>query len=186
MSQLHFFALKADLLPVLEAIDAARQLQYVLTGNFESPELMAVLSDAEIPGLGSADSDAAVSCASYLVCERRQSIEVRRVEGRNGRTRYCVDQLANPDTVTFTPAGLFSDEVVLCGRVATAYQTDRTRALMKLFSAAIKARFSKVNAFQVGPAAMAWLDAGKRLTMARQSPPDFDLRDVSRREGSAA
>jgi hypothetical protein len=86
-----------------------------------------------------------------------------------------VDQLRNPDSVTFTPAGIWDDDVILHGRVATASDSEASQALMRRFHVAIKKGFAKVKAFYVGPQAMELLKAGKRLTIAAQSPREFDL-----------
>jgi hypothetical protein len=90
--------------------------------------------------------------------------------------RCCIDQLCNPDSVTVTPAGRFGDVAVLYGRVATAYNDGVGRVLMKRFQAAVRKEFTRVGAYWLGPRAMEWLRAGKRLTIALQSPPQFDLR----------
>ena len=43
------------------------------------------------------------------------------------------------------------------------------------FAAHIRKSFRKIRAFCVGSHAEALLDAGKRLTVAEQSPREFDL-----------
>ncbi len=96
-----------------------------------------------------------------------------------GVERFCVDQLVNPDTIWFTPGGVWGEDFVLNGRVGTASDSDPSRYLMKRFDSAFKKRFRKIKAFLVGPGALAFLEAGKRLTAAVQSPRDFDLTTVS-------
>ena len=86
-----------------------------------------------------------------------------------------MDQLANPDTVTLTPGGVWTQDIVLYGRVATASDSKASQELMRRFACAIKKQFTKIRAFYVGPKARELLDKGKRLTIAAQSPRDFDL-----------
>jgi hypothetical protein len=106
------------------------------------------------------------------------SVNVRPIKATIGVERYCVDQLSNPDSITFTPAGVWSPDVVLHGRVATVSESPISQALMKRFNSAFRAQFTKVQAFWIGHNARALFDAGKRLTLSAQSPRDFDLTNV--------
>jgi len=46
---------------------------------------------------------------------------------------------------------------------------------MRLFSRTIRKHFTKIKVFWVGPEAMIGFRSGYRLTIAEQSPPEFDL-----------
>jgi hypothetical protein len=173
--RIHFFALKEDLLPVLDAVERGGPLKYVRMGNSLSRDFETFLHGAEIPDLGKASSPTASVCERFLVTEATVPVTVERFQGNNGIQRYCLDQLLNPDTVTFTPAGIWNEDVVLYGRVATVSDSAIAQALMKRFSSAFRSQFRKVKAFWVGRSARALLDAGKRLTIAEQSPREFDL-----------
>lgn len=175
MRHILFFATKEDLLLMLELAEARQPLKYVRTGNFTDPELETFMHGAEIPDLGNATCESATLSASYLVCARTSDVKPRRIRGTDGRERFCVDQLNNLDTVTLTPAGMWNDDIVLHGRVATASDSQASQQLMKRFHTAIKQQFTKVKAFYLGPNARKLLDAGKRLTIAAQSPREFDL-----------
>lgn len=176
MRQIHFFALREDHLPVLEAVELHGPLKYVRTGNFTEPGLRIFAKGCEIPDLGKAGCDSSISCDTYLVAEANQLVNVRHIKTSKGIDRYCVDQLINPDTVTFTPAGLWKDGIVLAGRVATVSDTAIAQAIMKRFSSALKKRFVRVRAYLVGTQAVALLDAGKRLTVGEQCPTEGDLK----------
>jgi len=93
----------------------------------------------------------------------------------DGSELFAIDQLANPDSVTFTAGGKWDKDVLLHGRVATASDSEIAKELMKLFNLVISKQFKKVRAYWVGPAAYAFLEAGGRLTASAQSPRDFDL-----------
>ncbi len=177
MKHILFFALKEDLLPVLELVDSKGPLKYTPTGNYLKSEIeegMRVFdTGAEIPSLGKASADSTVGCDTFLVCERATPINLR-TAGRNGE-RVCVDQLINPDSVGFTPGGLWNEDVVLYGRIATASESQVSQALMKRFQVAIRKTFARVQYYYVGPKALALLEGGKRLTAAVQSPREFDL-----------
>src|SRR5262245_19610778 len=179
MKHVLFFAVKDDLLPVLELIEGKGALKYARMGNFASHLIKdgigAFDTGAGIPNLGRASADSAAACEAFLICERGTPIKLRPVQGE----RVCVDQLANPDSVEFKPGGMWTEDVVLHGRVATASDSEISKALMKRFQAAVKKIFSKVKAFYVGPKALALLEGGKRLTISAQSPREFDLTPAS-------
>jgi hypothetical protein len=176
MKYIHFYATRGDMLPVLEAVERDGPLQYVRTGNELSPDFETFLHGADIPNLGTADRETGSGCKAFLVTTTAVPITVRSRPGIGGVERYYMDQLVNPDTVCFTPAGIWGDDFVLNGRVATISDTPVPRDIMKRFYSAIRKRFTKVRAFWVGPEALALLGAGKRLTIAAQSPREFDLR----------
>lgn len=176
MRQILFFAAGDDLVPVIEAVERRTSLQYLPTGSLARPEPEVLSTGNGIPNLGFASSGAASSCSTYLVCKTEAPVRVRHVAQTDGSSRYLVDQLANPDTVTFTPAGAWTNEILLYGRVATASETAPSQELMKLFRNAIRSRFTKVRAFYVGPCALTWLRAGKRLTISDRSSGDVDLK----------
>ena len=50
---------------------------------------------------------------------------------------------------------------------------------MRKYRAVIKRRFTRINAFWVGPLALQGFRAGWRLTGAEQSPPEYDLGEIS-------
>jgi len=132
-------------------------------------------SGAELPSLGIATDESAVNSASFLIAESSMEIRPRRIPLNDGSIRVQFDQLENPDTVLLTPAGVWSEGVVLYGTVGTASDSNASKALMKAFERGFKKHFTKVKAYWVGPRAFARLKDGNRLTIAAQSPRDFDL-----------
>jgi hypothetical protein len=96
-----------------------------------------------------------VGCDTYLICKRNQPIELRHFRDYERCERICVDQLANPDTVTFAAGGIWTDEIILEGCVATVSDSQASQELMRRFQSAIKKAFRKVKAFYVGPKAQA-------------------------------
>ena len=184
MKQLQFYAVGGDLLPVFRAVEGIGPLKYVRAGNFTTRDLQTFAYGSELPRLGVATCESAVGCDRFLVCEPELPIVVRQLPGADGIERFCVDQLANPDTVTLTPGGVWDEDVVLYGCVGTASDSRASQELMRRFAGEIKKQFTKIRAVYVGPKARELLDAGKRLTLAAQSPRDFDLKpsDGSGRE----
>jgi hypothetical protein len=175
MSHILFFALKDDLLPVLEAVEHNGPLKYIRTGIYLKPTFDVVHRGADLPSLGKATSESAATCQSFLVCEPGETVSMRPVALDSGGTNYHIDQLVNPDTVIFTPGGLWNEEIVLYGRFATVSLSEPAKRLMTRFSDQVKKHFVRVKAYHVGPKALGLLEAGKRLTIAQQSPRDVDL-----------
>jgi hypothetical protein len=171
----HFFALAEDLLPVLAQVESDRSLKYVRMGNFLQPEPEAFLGGSLIPNLCKATSESSVGCESFLVCERHVAVRAERLRPRTGPERFLVDQLLNPDTVELSPGGLWTGDILLRGRVATASQAASSRSLLRRFDGVLRKHFQAVQGCLVGPRAMTMLKAKKRLALAEQSPREFDL-----------
>ena len=170
-SHVLFFATRNDLLPILEAAEKDREIKYVKFGASATPSQESFSTGAAIPRLGQPSYESSVASDTFLVCDRSEVIRPRQVSG----PRYLFDQLVNPDTISFTPGGLWGEDVLLHGRFATASTSKASLELMKLFRAVIRKRFKKIKAFYVGSEAEQMLDEGKRLTIAAQSPKTVDL-----------
>lgn len=169
-TQIRFFATRSDLVPVLQAIEKDRDLKYAQFGWSDIQAAASFPTVTAIPNLGTASHESATNCGSFLICRKKDAIHPRAVPGR-----YVFDQLLNPESVTFTPGGLWDDRILLHGRFATASTAGFSLELMKLCGAAVRKRFKKVKAFYVGEEAEGLLDSGMRLTIAAQSPRTFDL-----------
>ncbi len=203
MSKIYlFYATVDDLLPVMRQMESLSPLKYVHFGTVTRLPPESFSSATMIPNLGRASHPSAVACETYLVCAPEISIKPRQlktltdedisrptisvagreiaIDRRNlreivGMDRFAIDQLANPDTITFTPGGLWNDEMLLHGRFATASETQSSQRLLKRFGTALSSEFTKIKAFYVGANAMELLKRGMRLTAAAQSPREFDL-----------
>lgn len=175
MPQILFFATKEDLVPLLEAVEHTVSIKYVRMGWSPGPEFDTYARGSEIPNLGQASSESSISSDAYLVTLKERPVKTQSVRGLDRAQRYLLDQLGNPGSITFTPGGLWGNDVVLYGRVGTASEDSESQVLMKRFQSQIRKSFRKIKAYWVGPHAEALLDAGKRLTIAEQSPRDFDL-----------
>src|SRR5688500_16564810 len=151
--QTHFFAVDDDLLPVFERVEGEVPLKYVLTGEKRSAAYQTFARGADLPHLGIADRDSAIACDDFLVTKLETPINLRPVRLSSGSKVFLVDQLFNPDSVTLAPGGLWGDDVVLNGRVATASDSEIAQYLMKRFQSVIRKHFTRVKAFWVGPKA---------------------------------
>jgi hypothetical protein len=175
MAQTLFFAVKEDLLPMLEDVERRGPLDYVRTGDFSSPEYERYARGVDLPDLGKASRESASTSESFLVCVEGAPIYPRHLRGTDGPDRFFIDQLINPDTITFSSGGMWTEDILLYGSVGTASNSETSKLLMKRFRAAIRKHFRTIGAYYVGPGARKLLESGKRLTIAQQSPPQFDL-----------
>jgi len=77
MSHILFFALKDDLLPVLEAVEHNVPLKYIRTGIYPQPTYDVVHRGVDLPSLGKATSESAATCQTFLVCESGITVNMR-------------------------------------------------------------------------------------------------------------
>lgn len=173
--QVSFFATTADLELLLRSVEATRQLHFVATGLFDSPELEALQSLLTISGLGGLDVGDINQAEGYLIAPRDHPIVARSVPQRRGGVRYAVDQVSNPATIVIRPGGSFSDQCLIASQVGTLSDDPVSLDLYRAFSSVIRRHFSKIGSYFVGPQAADLLDQGWRLTSNVKSPPIYDL-----------
>lgn len=170
---LHIYATKRDLIELIEPVEGQLEVRYTERGHARHGEPKVYDSVTQLPDLGIATSESASTCRGYLVHDRRARLKVRPV-GTDGR--FSIDQLENPDTVSFGPGGVLGDDILLFGRFATVELLEFSTQFMKAIRSSARKRFERIQAFYVGPEAAQMLDQGKRLTAAAQSPREYDLR----------
>lgn len=175
-NQLSFFATKADLESLLRAVESKQQLQFLVTGLFDSPAVAPMQSLLAVRNLGRMDVGDPNHAAGYLVASRESSIEVRPVPQHRGGVKYAVDQLANPKTIAFRPGGSFGETCLIAGQAGTAYDNPSSLELFHTFSKEVRRQFTKIKSFYVGKEASELLDKGWRLTINAKSPALYDLK----------
>ena len=172
-----FYATANDLLPVLLTVEAKHAIVYTLFDHIHEPRAKQFRTARDLPTLFRPQPfELAVGGPAYLVTEVGAEVTLRPLPPYNGRNRWSVDLLANPESTVLRHGGMFKDNVLLRGEVRTANKTTAAQRLQRAFAAAIRKHFVKVQAFYVGPEAEALLDSGCRLTAAEQCPPEYDLR----------
>ena len=170
MKQINIYALGDDFLKILAAIEEKVSIKYTRTGHIDVPEVTSYAHFSDLTDLGTTSAITAQTSPSYLVCNASQVVNLRRIDLNNGEVRYTVDQLVNPDSVVFQAGGLWSENVLLSGRIVTNFDSSESQTLMKMFAREIRKSFKKVRAYWVGTKALEMLDAGKRLTISGSTP----------------
>jgi hypothetical protein len=173
--RIHFYATREDLEPAIRSIEAVASFRYALTGLHKSPVFPEYSSALEIPMLGRATSESAITCEAYLVVPKGEKISVQEIRQNSGGVRDVVDQLVNPRSIVFQSGGVRDGRVIIHGRAATTAQSEEAKEIFSLFRKWLKKNFEKRRAFYVGPVAMRLKEEGVRLTMAVQSPKEYDL-----------
>jgi hypothetical protein len=159
----------------LATVEQRGPLTYTRMGNFERAECERFDRGSGIAGLGHAAADSATACDSFLVTVPDMPVRLRSLDTKTGERRYCIDQFINPDTVEFSPGGLWGEGAVLSGRVATVSETPIAKDLMGRFRSGVRKSLRKVKSYWVGPGAFDLLCTGCRLTASVRSPREFDL-----------
>ncbi len=170
------FATQADHALVIKAAERNQPLQFFLSGLFTSPDLQIFDSGFNLPRLGEVNVNDANHAEHYLVTLPGTSVNVRAVEQRKGGIRYAVDQSVNPDTIEFSPGGVFEHTCIISGRIATVSKSEKSLLLYNLFYKAMKTQFVRIKSFWVGPEVAVLLKEGWRLTGNTKSPVDYDLK----------
>ena len=171
-----FFATVEDLVPVLLSVEQRIRIKYTPFGHFDTLDVKSFASIRDLPTLfRPAPNESAASCPKYVVTELDGVVASRRIGRYDGTTVWSIDQLENADSTVLSHGGFFGDDILLYGEVRTVHKTPAAQRLQRAFDTAIRKNFTKIKAFRVGKRAEALLDAGVRLTGAKQSPAIYDL-----------
>jgi hypothetical protein len=175
MSHVYFFATSSDIGKVLMSVGRLEALEMVLVDHMPNRIVNRFTISEVISRLGSIpfrydDGE------EYLVLFKGADVAPVSILNNQGKYTYIVDQRSNPDTITFSPGGLYGDDILVRGRIASVSDTADSKNLMRLFSKEIRSSFEKIKSCWVGCEAAELLDSGKRLTLTNGSSPVMDLR----------
>lgn len=171
-----FFATTEDLLPVLLEVEKKHRIKYARFGHHDSAYVECHASASALPTLFlPAPHESALACSAYLVTWLDAPVRPRRISRNDGTTVWSVDQLENEASTVLRHGGRLDADVLLSGEVRTVHKDPAAQKLQRAFDTAIRKHFTKIQAFRVGKQAESLLDAGIRLTDAKQSPRRYDL-----------
>jgi hypothetical protein len=172
-----FFATADDLLPVLLQVEAKLAVVYTPFEHINKAKAEHFFTAHDLPTLFRPQPyESAVGGPYYLVTEAGTEVCLRQLSRYQGKDRWSVDQLLNPDSTVLRHGGRFKDNILLPGEVRTVHNTKGAMRLQRAFDSAIRKHFVKIQEYYVGTAAEALLDSGCRLTPAEQCPRELDLR----------
>lgn len=174
--QTSFFATYDDIGRVLQQFETEKHVMYVLAGLFDigTPQIFETYRTINSLSV-SVDGDANRT-PGYLVVTDPNQIVVREVPQKIGGNKFAVDQSLIPDSLYFQSGGVFSNKIIVPGRIGVAHQTPISRTLYGIFKKIIVKNFSKVKSYYVGPEAYALWQNGMRLGLSLKASTDIDLK----------
>jgi hypothetical protein len=175
-NQFMFFATAKDLAPVLSILEARKKLQYTPMRDVVSDRAKIYLSYADLLDFGQADHPTAVMNPDYLVALQGTAVQVETIYPRTGGVNFSIGQDLNKDTVTLSPGGMYGQDALLYGSIATISESEASFNLYDFMVEPYLARFTQVNEFFLGPEAFDLWKSGVRLTTLATSPTKFDLK----------
>lgn len=177
--QTHIFATRSDLILGLRKIEGELGVKYIRSDGLRyEPNFEQFNSLIEWEGLGQNTTGDHINGYHILVIPGNCRIKVERIPQKGGGVRYSLSQRLNPDSISFLPGGLFSDQKILvCGHIGTMSESQASISLYKVFVRAVTKGFEKIGSYRVGPEAARLMDEGYRMvTIGITSPTAYDLR----------
>jgi hypothetical protein len=172
--QTHFFATRKDQLGLINSVEEREHFKYAPAGSFELPKAQIYSPGAAIPTLGVAKNESAIGGDCYLVVALADNFACREIRQAGSGIKYAFDQSGNPNSIIFLHGGFYQD-ILLYGKIGTVSNTVASMPIYKLFLSAVRTRFAKIGSYFVGPEAQEFARSGGRLTIAAQSPREYDL-----------
>jgi hypothetical protein len=174
--QIMFFVDPDDIDPILRQIEDSNNIHYFMTGLLDSATIPQYDTFSQIPDLGYVSEGDWNKIDSYLILPRNTNLNIRSIPQRAGGIKYAVDQMINEKSVVLKPGGIFNNEILVAGRVATISEEKFSVDLYKAFSLIIKKKkFKRIGEFYVGPSALQKLHSGWRLVTNEKLSRGFDL-----------
>lgn len=175
-SEMRFYATRDDWVTLLCCMERNIEIHYMRSGACPLGQIPARYESClEIPNLGFSTTPSSISSATYIICNKRLLLTPRQV-GSGEHRRLTYDQLENPETVTFTPGGIWGNKVLIFGRIATVSNSLFSQSFFKIIKKIVRKEYKKAQSYWVGPNARRLYLSGYRLTIAEQTPPKFDLK----------
>lgn len=174
----YVFATREDLIPGLNRFDSLYSARYTRYGTFDSPELVILDSVVEVEELGVSARGFQGDGVGYLVVKAGEDIKPRKILRVDGTVWWAVDQLLNPQSILFRPAGSYLGQAMICGEISTVSSKDEVAMdLYRKFTREVTRGFTSIKGYRLGPQALELFKSGMRfVTIQIDSPPEYDLR----------
>lgn len=170
-----FFALIDDIDGIIREIESMLEVQYYKTGLFDIKAIPTYQSLFSTPNIGRAISGDWNKIDGYLIVKRTMPIKIREIQQRSGELKFAVDQMTNPKSIEIKLGGVYKDNVIVAGRIATISEDIESIELYRLFTSKIKKGSKKIGSFYVGKKAEEKLKMGWRLVTNEKLPKEYDL-----------
>jgi hypothetical protein len=169
-----YFATREEMETRLSLINVKHSLKYVLVGLFDRPSILQYNSPEEFESFGLSEHGATNHQPTFLVLSSDQDVGVHPVKQRRGGMLYAIDEVSNPSSMLFVPAGLFREQCLIMGRLI-ATSDPRSIMMYQEFRRLFIQGFQKIGRYYLTLGAIQLYESGVRLTSSAGSPPEFDL-----------
>ncbi|UZT99169.1 hypothetical protein ODZ84_06250 [Chryseobacterium fluminis] len=175
--QTMFFAVFEDLERILRDFETNFDIKYYYDSPFllEEKNVPAYNSIFETANVGIALSGNWNKIDRYLVMKKNTLLNIREIPQLKGGVKFTFDQKNNPLSIEIKFGGVYSENVIVAGRVATISKENDSQEMYKFFSSKIKKIFKKIGMFYVGPKAEERLREGWRLVQDVNRSTEYDL-----------
>lgn len=175
--QVLFYGSTNDIKQFITSIEEHNKFEYHLTGLLDKNQILKFSSLMEAKGIGIAKAGNNLFCDKFLISNPGTEIIIRDVPQSKGGVKYAIDQLKNPDTINFLPAGIFNEKnAIIEGSIATASNSEISKHIYNLFSKHLKRGFKRNGIVYIGTEAREMLNSGWRLTQNVNSPNVYDVK----------
>lgn len=173
--QTMFFAMYEDIKQVFQDIEITIDIRYYKAGLLNNDHSPTYNSIFDTPNIGIVLSGDWNKVDNYLILKSTRTLNIREVRQRTGELKFAVDQMTNLKSVELKLGGVYKDNIIVAGRIATISEDEESIEIYKLISTKIKKAFKKIGSFYVGKIAEEKLKEGWRLVTNEKSPKEYDL-----------
>lgn len=173
--EIFFFATKSDLIAGLKSLEESRLVKYVESGLFDSKDVPIFLSCNDIETLG-VNLCGDHQSESYLVLDRDIDLKIREVPQVRGGIKYAIDQLENGASVVLWPGGMYKQDYLIIGHLATISNERVSLELFKDIRKNLIKGFKKSRGCYIGPEALKLYGEIRFITMHINQSTEYDFK----------
>ena len=175
--QLHYFSTHNDFSEIIEIIEIKFKITYYHCMPNKSNEFPAYETYFEIPNIGINETGFWFFPNQYLIIPKNIALNIREVITSTGELNCSLNQIINPDSVSFHPSGVYEKEkdVLVSGCISTISESQFSLDIYKQMTKEIKKRFKRIGYAYVSPEAHENLKNGWRLVQDAKRRREFDL-----------
>ena len=172
-----FFATKSDLVPGLQALERAVDLEFVLYETRKTADFTIIDALSSDGGLGHTIGHDVNTSPIYLIFRRGEVPSPTRMSQRKGGPLFSIQP--KPNCLILRCGGLHESGALLPGELQLPLSAERKAELFTRCARELFRGFTRVKLYRVGPEALRGLRTGQRLaTISLGSPHEYDLKEA--------
>jgi len=174
-NEIFFFATKSDMLNRLKEIELVKKIKYTKCGGYDSPNYIEFDSIDKFMNFG-INTTGNHQSESYLVQDASIPVVAREIKQSSGGVKYFIDQMVNQTSIVLWPSGIYNEDYLICGHIATISDEKTSLEFYKLFTKAFVKGYKKVGRYYIGPEAFTLSTKMRFITMNVNQPLEYDLK----------